>query len=307
MSRRQSSRNFLQIDTPDRNSCDVYRRCGPSAAEPTPFRFTAGPGELAISGWPLGTVIDWGDGTTTTVTAATTTHTYAVGGEGSILGASAGAQVSGVALRSVDDWGTGPFAVEMNPYWGQDIAIIFSSYLDEVSWADRLSPNLTSVPSTAPPGVTLMCGMFYGASAFNGDISGWDVSSVTDMGYMLAGDPSEASIVPFNQDLSGWDVSSVTVMEAVFSDSLFNQDISAWDVSNVTTMRRMFRRSPFNQDISGWDVSNVTNMNNMFQVAAAFNQDLSSWCVSQFPTKPADFDTDATAWVLPKPVWGTCP
>ena len=42
--RRQSSRNFLQIDTPDRNSCDVYRRCGPSAADPTilaQFSFTA--------------------------------------------------------------------------------------------------------------------------------------------------------------------------------------------------------------------------------------------------------------------------
>ena len=34
MNRRQSSRNFLQIDTPDRAACDVYRRCGPSAADP---------------------------------------------------------------------------------------------------------------------------------------------------------------------------------------------------------------------------------------------------------------------------------
>ena len=38
---------------------------------------------------------------------------------------------------------------------------------------------------------------------FNGDISKWDVSSVTDMRYMFT------NCINFNQDLSNWDVSKV--------------------------------------------------------------------------------------------------
>ena len=46
LSRRRSSRNFMLIDTPDRNSCDVYRRCGPSAPFLLEFDFTVGVTEL---------------------------------------------------------------------------------------------------------------------------------------------------------------------------------------------------------------------------------------------------------------------
>lgn len=61
MSRRQSSRNFLQIDTPDRNSCDVYRRCGPSATDPAilaQFSFVAIEAEGVGVFWGFGPGID---------------------------------------------------------------------------------------------------------------------------------------------------------------------------------------------------------------------------------------------------------
>jgi surface protein len=45
--------------------------------------------------------------------------------------------------------------------------------------------------------------LFEKASAFNGDISGWDTSKVTDMEATLRG----ASV--FNGDISGWDTSKV--------------------------------------------------------------------------------------------------
>lgn len=48
-------------------------------------------------------------------------------------------------------------------------------------------------------------------------------------------------------------------------------------------------------------------MDQMFYGATSFNQDLSGWCVSNIPSLPNGFDTGATSWVLPKPIWGTCP
>ena len=54
----------------------------------------------------------------------------------------------------------------------------------------------------------------------------------------------------FNGDISSWDVSSVTNMD-VSNASSFNGDISSWDVSNVTDMSQMFyEASAFNGDIS---------------------------------------------------------
>lgn len=110
-------------------------------------------------------------------------------------------------------------------------------------------------------------------------------------------------------DLALWDVSNVTNMSFMFNNTyVFNQDIGGWDTSKVTDMNNMFYHAEvFNQDIGGWNVSNVTDMNNMFYSAYVFNQDLSLWCVSNISSRPYNFDGNANAWTLPKPVWGTCP
>ena len=113
------------------------------------------------------------------------------------------------------------------------------------------------------------------ARAFNQDISGWDVSNVTNMQSMFNGASA------FNQDIGDWGVISVTNMRSMFRNTLaFNQDIGDWDVNSVTDMRRMFKDAAnFNQDIGGWDVSNVTNMIGMFENTLAFDQDIGGWDV----------------------------
>jgi len=82
----------------------------------------------------------------------------------------------------------------------------------------------------------------------------------------------------FNQDISGWNVSAVTDMSFMFYDAdSFNQDISAWNVSAVTDMSFMFcYATSFNQDISAWNVSAVTDMMQMFYGASSFGQYLCS-------------------------------
>ena len=140
------------------------------------------------------------------------------------------------------------------------------------------NPNFTTIVNYLPPNITSCEGMFTFCENFNSDISNWDVSNVTNMFSM------------FN------------------NCSSFNSDISNWNVSNVTSMQDMFSYcSSFNSDISNWNVSNVTDMDAMFTDCSVFNQDLSGWCVSNIPTEPSNFSLFTPAWVLPKPVWGTCP
>ena len=162
--------------------------------------------------------------------------------------------------------------------------------------------------------------IFEGCQQFNQDISGWNVSNVSD--YTDYGNGAnvhthhlftssnqyyykinrtsltntniqtavnawiaDTSIAEYGGHIKHWDVSNVTDMSQLFKDkTTFNEDISSWDVSSVTNMSQMFSVWPnngvFNQDISGWDVSNVTTMDEMFTRQLNFNQNLNNWDVS---------------------------
>eukprot|EP00961_Rhodomonas_salina_P156910 2112392-Rhodomonas_salina.1 len=63
-----------------------------------------------------------------------------------------------------------------------------------------------------------MSALFSGSS-FTGDLSQWDVSSVTDMASMFAGgwDGSRYVKSPFTGDISKWDVAAVNDMSDMFS------------------------------------------------------------------------------------------
>ena len=115
-------------------------------------------------------------------------------------------------------------------------------------------------------------------SKFDGDISEWNVSNVTDMKYMFA----KCQYTGKNGDISDWKVSNVKDMDGMFADGKYNGDLSKWDVSNVTNMFGVFYNCEFdgtNGDISNWDVSNVKRFDAMFR-NSSFNGDISKWQVN---------------------------
>jgi surface protein len=222
---------------------------------------------ITVSGFTLtlpittGTIIsiNWGDG----ITNASTSHTYATSN-----------------TYTVSISGTGITSFAYYPGTGQQYLIQCTSFgtigLTDLSYMFYSAINLTVVPSTLPPNVTNMGGMFEGAILFNQNIGSWVVTSVTDMSYMF----SDATA--FNQNIGTWDTTNVTNMSTMFQGATaFNQNIGGWVTSSVTNMSSMFRSATaFNQNISGWSTANVTDMSNMFQNATSFNENIGGWSTS---------------------------
>ncbi|MBC6425069.1 MAG: BspA family leucine-rich repeat surface protein, partial [Ekhidna sp.] len=85
-----------------------------------------------------------------------------------------------------------------------------------------------------------------------------NLSNMKDMENMFS------DVANLTGDISRWDVSSVTTMQFMFWKSSFNGNLSKWNVSSVTNMQGMFGFSSFNGDLGEWDISSVTDMSFMF-------------------------------------------
>ena len=145
-----------------------------------------------------------------------------------------------------------------------------------LAWLDV--SNLDTSKITSMNGLFSKCDSSAYGSTLN--VSGWDVSNVTNMTYMLNGYRGQI------EGLGRWNTSKVTICANTFYNCCFatHLEVGTWDVSNVTNMSSMFLRckSLLSLDVSGWDVSNVTNMFDLFAGCEVLpSLDVSSWNVSK--------------------------
>lgn len=193
--------------------------------------------------------VNWGDGYSTTFTEVSSPlppkHTYTwPGGTYTVTITHNSGTFPGLAfnntgdrrkLISIDSWGTQTWPTFENAFFG----CVF------------LNDNSLSTSSPVFASGISMANAFYNCFNFNGNLSTWDVSGVTNMSNLF------------------------------INTLIFNSDISSWNTTNVTSMLNLFNgATSFNQNISGWNTSNVTNMFAMFKNASAFNQNLGSWNLS---------------------------
>ena len=110
------------------------------------------------------------------------------------------------------------------------------------------------------------------------DLSKLDTSEITDMSQLF-------EYSGFNGDISNWVVSNVTDMYGMFRDAkAFNQPLDNWKTYNVLFMDEMFcNAESFNQDINSWDISKVKDMGWMFNNAKNFDKPI-LWDLSKVET-----------------------
>ncbi|SKB70468.1 gliding motility-associated C-terminal domain-containing protein [Sphingobacterium nematocida] len=210
--------------------------------------------------------VNWGDGTSSAGQTASAEHTYtnagtytvSISGNFPAIQLQSEGSVVKDKLVSIEQWG--------DIQW-KSMEAAFSGARNMVLNATD-KPNLSTVSSLER--------MFFGAKAFNSDLSSWDVSGITNMSHMFY------DAFGFNGNIDNWNVSNVTNMQGMFwNASAFNRNIGGWNVAKVQDMSFMFYQAiVFNQDLSSWNVSQVTTMNSMFFIALAFDQSLGTWNVS---------------------------
>ena len=252
-------------------------------------------------------VVRWGDGSVTPITQwddPQKLHTYSVPGTYTIE-----------IIGKCEGWSFGAVQGIVDPQkfinisrWGPDFNL-------GANLQQHFS-NCVNLTITAPDALNLVgtknlhetfgsCVGLTNVPSFNL----WDVSQVTDMGYMFQ------NCQQFNTNIGNWDVSNVETMSFMFYNCYnFNNggspSIGNWSATKCTnfsnmfqqctgllqpltnlvntaslpqpgcTLFRMFWYSNYNQPIGTWNTSKVTEFSNMFESNSTFNQDIGAWDMS---------------------------
>lgn len=245
--------------------------------------------------------VDWGDGATTTLTAATTSpvlHTYNDG---------TNTPVENPVVKIGLDGETGT----LTEIYYEAGSVTFASELLEIQqWGTKhaftsLNFSLaTQMQLTATDSLTTtnLTSTFKGCTAFTGHSSmeNWDVSNVTNFSYCF-----QQCTNLSNLNLSSWDISSASAFNNMFYLATnFNGNLNGWNFSNATNLNYMLSQTSFNTPVNNWTLGGTNKtMYSTFYNTNAFAQDVSSWDVSKITTLFAVFgftqvNSDLSSWVL---------
>ena len=186
-----------------------------------------------LSGGVYAGTIDWGDGSTSTLSYANRTHTFATAGTYTIT---LSGTIKGFQFNNAGD---------------------DTKFLDVSNWG-----NLTITSSRA----------FFGCTNFT--ISATDAPTVTatNFEYIFYNCNSLGS-----PDLSGWDVSTVTNYGNAFRATGLNPIITGWIHSGVTSVFRMFlANTSWNRSLDGQDFSSVTSAYEFMRGCSSFNSSVAN-------------------------------
>jgi surface protein len=251
-----------------------------------------------LSGGTYSGTIDWGDGSTSVLSYANRTHTYASSGvkvitiSGQIDGWRFNNAGDKAKITDISNWGTLNITTN-SAFFGCSNLDVSATDAPVISTTDLIGTFKSCTSLTEPDlnswdvsSVTLFgnyqSGVFFGASNANPKIELWDVSSGTSFRDMFW-------FTQFNRDISNWNISSATglALSGMFAFTPFNQPIQNWTLPPAVTSlgennQGMFHQnSSFNQPIGVWNTSSIIKMRQVFQNATSFDQDLSNWQIAQ--------------------------
>jgi surface protein len=249
---------------------------------------------------PIDVIIDWGDGTSETVTSLGNPvnnifNVFKDYGSPGLFEVT----ISGPVLYGfgVDNGSAGL----SDPLWLVEVkSFLNNSGMESLSGAFTGASNLTALPRKMPTTITDLSYAFSDNVAVNtayDNISNWDTTNVTTMtrAFNNCGNVS--------QNLSTWNTTNVNDMSFMFDGAtVFTGIVNTWDVSNVTTFENMFAGATlFNRPLNSWVTTSVTNMSNMFNGASSFTQPVGVWDTSNVTTMQAmfratPFNSDLNDW-----------
>ena len=170
------------------------------------------------------------------------------------------------------------------------------AFLTDSTFSDAVSRCLSEAPFNG------LCTKYGLATKKIGTMPDWDVSSVKDMRGV--GNKNFYYKSTFNGDISRWNTSGVTNMQRMFQGaSSFNQPIGSWNTGQVTDMQYMFHTATsFNHYVGDWDTSGLANsyysISYIFRDATAFNAKYT--CTGSYVI-PSACKTVRSDWVAPPP------
>jgi hypothetical protein len=226
--------------------------------------------------------VDWGDGGSSVITAwddSDKTHSYSGAGTYDVIvtGTLSGWKFNNTGdktlITEISEWGMFNASVAAGFYGcnklevtATDAPLITSTSLSVYFRGCSTLDDIGYAPGWDVSGVSNFSNMFHSSSIdSDNDLSRWNMSAAKDISLMF--------VNFYNGDIGNWDVSSVTDMNFIFAgNSSFNQDLDSWDVSACKIFSNAFNgANAMRQGFPSWDLSAATDLGGLMVGAAGLS------------------------------------